>query len=523
MHLKVTRYKYKGKWYRHAKIVESYREGTRVKHRTLKNIGRIESDEDLERAKKLLDSLRRGEVLTKLSDVDFESVLEYGLIYVGQKLWNKFGLKKVTENLVTERRIGFDFSSILLLLAVNRFYRPSSDRDAYEWMKNEAFHDVYVEPQYVYRTLDLVAEEKERVEKGFFRELVGKGELRVDVVFYDLTSTYFHSNNSNLAERGYSRDHRPDLKQVVIGVVMCNGLPIAHEVWPGNTADKATLKRAVVDLKRRFRIDRAIFVGDRGVFAVKALDELEKNDFDYIIATKRRRNKFVEELLTKPIEGEAKTVGVDGRRRYILCLDEDTRRQKVEELDRDKKEAEKKLKTIAKTLEGKKKRKDLLDKLVKKSLKSIAKFFEWKLMDGEFTYSLKKEVWDYENKIAGRLLLVTTSHLPPEEVLKSYKDLKDVEQFFDDLKHLVYVRPVYHTADRRIRGHIFVCILSLLLKQLMDRRLGTKGSEAINEFKRIKVIRCRVEGEETFVSTKTTEVQRAMFQKLGIEESRGLM
>lgn len=523
MHLKVTRYKHKGKWYRHAKIVESYREGTRVKHRTLKNIGRIESDEDLERAKKLLDSLRRGEVLTRLSDVDFESVLEYGLIYVGQELWNEFGLEEVVKNVVAGRRIGFDFSSVLLLLAVNRFYRPSSDRDAYEWMKNEAFHDVYVEPQYVYRTLDLAAEEKDRMEEGFFGKLVKKAELRVDVIFYDLTSTYFHSNSSNLAERGYSRDHRPDLKQVVIGVVMCDGLPIAHEVWPGNTADKATLKRAVADLKRRFKIDRAIFVGDRGVFAVKALDELEKNDFDYIIAMKRRRNKFVEELLTKPIEGEAKTVLVDGRRRYILCLDEDTRRQKAEELDQDKKEAEKKLETITKTLEGKKKRKDLLDKLVKKSLKSMAKFFEWKLADRKFTYSLKKEVWGYENTIAGKLLLVTTSHLPPEEALKSYKELKDVEQFFDDLKHLVNVRPVYHAADRRIRGHIFACVLSLLLKRLMDRGLGTKGSEALREFKRIKVIRCRVEGEETFVSTKLTETQRKMFQKLEIEEPKVLM
>ncbi|MDI6884693.1 MAG: hypothetical protein QMD00_06200, partial [Hadesarchaea archaeon] len=202
MHLKITRYKYRGKWYRHAKIVESYREGSKVKHRTLKNIGQIESDEDLERARKLLDSLRRGEVLTRLSDVDFEGVLEYGLVYVGQKLWSKFGLKRATENVVAGKRIGFDFGSILLLLAVNRFYRPSSDRDACEWIKNEAFHNVHVEPQYVYRTLDLAAGEKDGIEEEFFRGLVEKGELKVDVVFYDLTSTYFHSNSSGLAERG---------------------------------------------------------------------------------------------------------------------------------------------------------------------------------------------------------------------------------------------------------------------------------------------------------------------------------
>lgn len=522
VYLKVTKYKYKGKWYRHAKIVEGYRVGSKVKHRTLVNIGKIKSDEDLERAKDLLESMKRGETLIKLKDLKVESVLEYGLVHTGQQLWEKLGLGKVLSEAVEGRRNKFDFPSISLLLAMNRFYKPSSEREAYEWMKNEAFHDVHVEPQYLYRSLDLLAENKDRIERGFFEKIRDKVGLNTDLVFYDLTSTYFEGEGPEIAEHGYSRDHRPDRKQVVIGVVMCSGIPIAHRVWSGSTADRSTLKAAVADIKGRFQVDRAIFVADRGVFAVKNLEELEGGGFDYIISTKRRNNRFLQELLARPVE-KVRTVKVEGKRRYILCLNPEVREQTLENLNYLKREAEEKFEQLNVELAGSKKKGDLLNKLVKKTIGNASKFFGWELSDGKFSYHLKKEVWDYERAIAGKLLLVTSSGLRPQKVEEAYRELKVVEQFFDDLKHLVSVRPVYHTADRRVGGHVFVCVLALLLKRLIDRKLGTSGSQAIKELKRIKMIKCMIGDEEMFIPTRLTETQKSIFQKLEIEESRGIL
>jgi transposase len=517
VYLKITKYKYKGRLYRHAKIVEGYRVGQKVKHRTILNIGQIKSDDDLERAKRLLESMRMGETLIKLKDLQAESVLEYGLVHTGQRLWEKLGLQEVLSEAVDGRKHKFDFPGISLLLAVNRLYRPSSEREAYEWMKHEAFHHVPVELHYLYRSLDLLTEYKDPIERGFFKKLVGGVKLSTDLVFYDLTSTYFEGNGPKLAEHGYSRDHRPDLKQVVIGVAICDGIPMAHWVWPGSTADKSTLKSAVADIKRRFRIDRAIFVADRGVFAVKNLEELEREEFKYILSTKRRKNGFLHELLVQPVE-EPRIVKVEGERKYILCVNPEVRRQTLEDLDHSRREAERKLEHLRTELVGSKKRRDLLNKMVKKALGRTSKFFEWELSEGRFSYRLKERVWEYERAIAGKLLLVTSSDLRPREVEDAYRELKVIEQFFADLKHLVSIRPVYHTADRRVEGHVFVCVLALLLKKLIDRGLGTSGNQAIKELKRIKMIKCRIGKESVFISTKLTKTQKSIFQKLGIEE-----
>jgi transposase len=105
-------------------------------------------------------------------------------------------------------------------------------------------------------------------------------------------------------------------------------------------------------------------------------------------------------------------------------------------------------------------------------------------------------------------------------VEEAYRELKVVEQFFDDLKHFVLIRPIYHTANRRVEGHVFVCVLALLLKRLIDRKLGTSETQVVRELKRIKVVKCRIGDEEIFISTRLTGAQRSIFKKLEIEEPR---
>ena len=503
MHLKITKYVYKDKLYRHAKIVQSYRKGGKIKHKTIKNIGRIETKEDEIRARKLLEQMRAGEKLVTLSGVEVNRVLEFGLIYACEKLFEKYGIKKALSEVFAERRIKFDASKIITLLASNRLYKPGSDLSACEWINKEAFADKVKEHQ-IYRALDLLAEKKREIEQKIFNKLRKRLNLKVDLVFYDLTSTYFESSDSNLAKYGYSRDNRADKKQIVIGVVLCDGLPIAHYIFKGNTADKKTLKQTLADLKKRFKLRNLVFVADRGIISADNLEEMEREGYDYIIATKRRSEKLVKKLMTKPIEGGevicVKEVYREGNKRYILCLNKEVRKIELIKLKDLRKELER-------FLAENRDERDLRIKAYKRFGRAI------RFIDFE-NRKINEEMWRYERGIAGRYLLLTTTEMEAREVLERYKELKEVENFFRDLKHVVDVRPIYHRKDERIKAHVFVCVLSLLIKKLIEK---VTNSEAIKELGRIKVSEIQGEDKSFYFITKLTKEQKAIFEALGVE------
>jgi len=504
MHLKITVSRHKDKLYKHAKIVETYRKDGKIKQRVIKNIGGIKTKEDEIRARKLLEQMKAGEKLVTLSEVEVNKVLEFGLIYTCEKLFEKYGIKEILSEVFAEKRIKFEAYEIIAMLVSNRLYKPASDLSACEWINKEAFTKIKVKEHQVYRALDLLAEKKEEIEKKIFNKLKKNLNLKVDLVFYDLTSTYFESSNSDLAKCGYSRCHRPDRKQIVIGVVLCDGLPIAYYVFEGNTVDKKTLKQTLKDLKKRFRLRNIVFVADRGIITVDNLKELEQNDYDYILATKRRNEKLVRKLMTKPIESKdeicVKEVYKEGNKRYILCLNKEVREGDL-----------KRLKELRKNLERflveNKDKKDLKIKAYKKFGKAT-KFIDFK------NCKINEEVWRYERKIAGRYLLVTTTKMEEREVLERYKELKEVENFFRDLKHVVDVRPIYHQKDERIKAHVFVCVLSLLIKKLIERATNSK---AIKELRRIRVSEIQVEEDILYFTTKLTKEQRDILEGLKIE------
>ena len=490
MYLLITEYTYKGEKYRHAKIVEGYRDGKKVKHKVLMNIGRIETEEDEKRARELLEALKKGDKPILLKELKIGKIKEFGLIYAAERYLKKIGIEELIKEIFKKEKKQFDLYEVLLYAGINRLYKPGSDNNFVEWLK-EVWIDEKIESHQVYRMLDVVEKRKEEIEKGIFRLLKKNKEIETDIVFYDLTSTYFESSSSDLAKCGYSRCHRPDRKQIVIGVVLCDGLPIAHYVFEGNTVDKKTLKQTLKDLKKRFKLKNIVFVADRGIITVDNLKELEQNDYDYILATKRRNEKLVRKLMTKPIESKdgicVKEVYKEGNKRYILCLNKEVREVELKRLKELRKNLEKFL------VENKDK-KDLKIRTYKKFGKAT-KFIDFK------NCKIDEEVWRYERKIAGRYLLVTTTKMEEREVLERYKELKEVENFFRDLKHVVDVRPIYHQKDERIKAHVFVCVFSLLIERLLERKIGRK------EIERLKKIKC--------VELRHTEEKVTMLQELG--------
>lgn len=529
MFLRITRTKLGKTVYRHAMIVESYRDGKTVRQRVLKNIGPVRTEEDIARAKTLLESMKTGGELVALDEIAFDRVREFGILYASLKLWERFGLKDAVEEAFQKKRTGFCAFDALFLLVTSRLYNPSSDLETYDWIRNKAHYPAAdnLQLHHLYRTLDLLIEKKDELEKNIFEKLKAKAGLKVDIVFYDLTSTYFEGDGPDSAMYGYSRDKRRDRKQVVIGLVLCDGFPIMHKVWPGNTVDKSTLKEAVADLKQRFMIDRTIFVADRGLILETNLEELESSDYDYIIATRRRRDNFVKDLITLDIfndccDGDEKTaarvVKEDGKRRYILCFNRETQESEKSRLAKIKEESERKLEEIKAVVDGGRKRSLRgIDRLVWKTLKkSGARFFKWDFSDKVFSYSLKKDVWDYENAIAGRFLLVTNTDFGPEEAMKSYKDLKRIEQTFRELKDIINLRPVNHSSGVRVEGHVFVCVLSVLTRRLMSKSL-LETNEIIRELADVKVVECDIGNERHQFLTRLSNKQEETFRKLGIE------
>ena len=524
MHLMITKYIYKGKLYKHAKIVESYlNENNESRKRVLRNIGPIKTEEDLRRAEALLEKMKTGEKVVSLDEIIYDKIKEYGIIYACEKLWKKFGMDKIIEELFSERKTEFSMFDAVFLSTVSRLYGLRSDLETYEWIKEKAHYPTFIRLHHLYRSLNLLVDEKDRFERLLLKRLRKKRRLKVDIVFYDLTSTYFEGKGPPIAEFGYNRDKKRGKKQIVIGLVLCDGYPITHRIWPGNTLDKTTLKQAVSDLKKKFRMRKIIFVADRGIFIETNLKELEDKEYEYIIATNRRKDDSnmdfsIKDLITMDTDEGARVVKRDGKRRYILCFDKETQKDEKEYLMQTRKEAERKLEKLKKELKGKKKSKSALNNRVKKELKkSERKFFEWNLSKGKFTYSLKKNVWDYENAIAGKFLLITTSKLSPKKVMESYKDLKYIEQTFRELKDIINLRPINHRLVITIGGHVFICVLSIFTRRLMSKSLR-ETNEIVKQLREIKAIEATIDGEKYYFSTTPNKEQKMILKKLGIEE-----
>jgi len=532
MYVKYYKVKRNGKVWEYARLVEAYREGGEVRHRIVKNLGPVRSEADRKRFREMAKGLKPVKRLVWFEDLRIERVSDFGIVYTVEKLWDACGISQVLNKAFSDGRFEFDAPKIVRLLAAHRLHQPSSDLAAFDWIKRGAFVDAEgIEPQHVYRTLDQLIKRKDEIEVGIFKELQRALGLKANLVFYDLTSTYFEGEGPGLAEYGYSRDHRPDRKQLVLALAMIDGVPIAHEVFGGDTADKATLKHAVKKLREKFDIRRIIFVADRGLFSEENLDFLDEEEYEFIIATKRRWNKEIEKLMLARVETRgrvfAKEVKREGNRRYILCMNKDTEREEREHLGELRRSLEQKLKELAGTWarEGAGRRPSK-ENILNKALKILGKhkrLFDLKFESG-LRYSLNREAWKYENAIAGRFLIVTTSDLAARRVMESYKELRVVDCAFKEIKHFVDIRPIFHFNDDMVRAHVFECVLAYLTEALIGRLVPHQSArKTIQELGEIRAVKLSAKGCKGVFLRELTESDRTLFKSMGIPISERIL
>ena len=484
-------------------IVQNYREGGKTKQRLIGTLGRVDEIGHSKDIDTLISKLSKYSkealmVITGQSQIDAHSV-SIGPALIFERIWSELGMPGIIHAMVHGRKFSFDLERAIFLTVMHRLFASGSDRQCEKW-KND-FHIERTETlalYQLYRAMGYLGEEvpdqqdktpfsprcnKDLIEERLFerRQDLFSG---LDLVFFDTTSIYFEGNGGDtLGYLGHSKDHRPDLNQMVVGAILDgNGDPICCELWPGNTSDVKTLLPITDRVRKRFGINNFCVVADRGMISQDTLQGLEKRDISFILGVRMRRQKLVkEEVLSRAgrfvevrQEGEAtddpdplkvKDVIADGKR-FVVCFNERQARKDAADRQAIIESLEEKIANAPQSLVGN---------------KGYSRYL--KVTRGTFRIDKKKV--EADKRFDGKWVLQTNTELPSAEVALKYKELWMVEKTFCDMKSTLMTRPIFHKMDETIRGHVFCSFLALVLRKELDKRLEIKGKNyEWNEIKR---------------------------------------
>jgi len=488
-----ARIKKSGKKYQYLQIVENRKEKGKVKQRVIATIGRIDQMQAKGRVETLIRSLSRFSekamlILTGKSDVSAEAV-KIGPPLIFERLWKETGIKRAIKRLLANRRFEFDVERAIFLTVLHRLMVSGSDRFCERWRRDYLVKGAEnLELHHLYRAMAFLGEalrdqagatpfasrcNKDLIEEMIFheqRELLSELKL----VFFDTTSIYFEGRGGDtIGQKGFSKDHRPDLNQMVVGAIIDDqGKPICCEIWPGNTTDVKTLIPVIDRICKRFGIHNVCIVADRGMISAKTIEELEGNDITYILGTRMRRvNEIKNDVLSvggryrdvypegitskDPSPLKVKQIVLNGKR-YIVCMN--PRQARKDAADRE---------AIIESLKVQ----------LKKGPKSLVgnKGYRRYLAIDKHSARIDMDKVKSESRFDGKWVLTTNTNLSAEKVALKYKELWQVERVFRDVKSMLGTRPVYHQRDENIIGHVFCSFLALVLRKELENRLNNAG------------------------------------------------
>jgi hypothetical protein len=539
------------------------------------NLGRRDT---LETILPLLERFLRGDTATP--DADAVRVLDastWGPVLVVRHFFAKLQLWPLLDScrrwprLLPDEDPNDDWPSRLLALIANRLVRPVSEHALASWLETDyvcdrvgrRFRPAWKQQGRVkvdltvlqrwYRTLDHLILNQAKIEVALYGRLRDLFDFEPDLVFYDLTSTYFEGHGpAGFAKHGYSRDGKPRLVQVVIGVVMIAGWPIAHRVWAGNTRDSKTVAEVAKDLATRFAFRRVVFVGDRGMVTEKNLADLQASEghFGFLLGMTRRRNPEAEALIDQidaaawqecpgGINAAEATPRQRTRVQEVRCARPGVRVFVVDSDERRAYEQRQREKVMARVRAGLEK---LQRRVAQGRLKDPAKigaaaqrvlarhhghrYYAWQLTAGEFRFVEHPVNLVREKKYEGKYLIQTDQpDLTPVDAVVHYKELNEVERGFRSLKNPIGLRPIWHQNERRVRGHIFVAALAFLIERMLERALRDAGlslsvQDALIALQTIRQVRFRIDGPICTGVTSGSAQARQVLKALKLTETR---
>lgn len=555
-----------GSQHEYLRLVECYRENGRVKQRVVMNLGRKDLlSPHLDSLVRLLQGAGTESRWVRAAAVNPREAACWGPVLVARNLWQELGLDAILDDCEGKRRPpGIPMADRAFVLVVNRLCSPGSEHHLATWLESDWVCDrhgkrwlplwekhgrVQVNLTWLqrwYRTLDELLKHKEEIEQALYFKLRDLFSLQVELVFYDLTSVYFEGEGPKGLGRHPStkdsRDGKPRDRQVQVGMVMVNGWPIAHHVFPGNWRDFETVKRVIDDLERRFGLKRVVFVGDRGMVTSDNVRLLRERRQGYLVGLQRRRREDIYELITRargpwqecPIraekkEGAPKTLVQEvagnepGVRVFVVHSEERLayeRGMREQSMERTRVGLERLERRVA---EGKLKVPGKIGAAAARILSRNhgQRYYGWEIKEGKFRYFEHPNL-EREKAYEGKYLIQTEEEgLTPIEAVEAYKELSEVERAFRSLKDVIEMRPIYHRDDGRVRGHIFVAALAFLLQRALEKKLKAAGSNLSGEaaweaLRTIHVVEMEVGAERKRGVTGGSNRAREVLKTLGI-------
>ena len=515
MYPRINTVKQGGKTYHYLQILQSFRQEGKIRQRLVANLGRMDLlGQNLDRLVAALSKYCK-EKLISTGQVQCKDSISWGPVLLAGYLWQQVGLSQIVAKHCQSPRHRFDVAETAFVLVANRLCEPSSEHGLARWLEHTFVCDsqghrwrpdwiaaeavskkqrVKVQHSQLnqwYRTLDALLAAKEKIEQAVYHRVRDLFNLKVDMVFYDLTSSYFCRKQpiGKLRRHGHSKDNRPRQVQVVLGVVMANGFPIAHHVFAGNTADESTLKKVLTDLQGRFGIRHVMVVSDRGLVSPENLQFLSEQRFSYLLGIGSRRSQQAQQVLSRLDENYWQQVD-EGNKVQEIALDHDSTRYFVidssERKDyeqsmrqRSMQRAREQLQKVASAVRTA--RLNDPSKIGAAASRAVSsnhgyRYYCWRVPGpGQFDFFEDKDKLQAEIAREGKYILQTDNpDITAVEAVACYKELNTVEQGFRDLKDVIQMRPVYHKTDERIEAHIFVASMALFLKRSLEYQLADK-------------------------------------------------
>jgi transposase len=566
----------------YVRVVTSVRENGRVKQKVIANLGRRDT---LESILPLLERFLRGDdkqeqlakQLAEEGPIEVLDASNWGPMLVVRHFFAELGLWQILDSgrrwprLLPEEDPDDDWPSRVLAMIANRLTRPGSEHALGAWLESDYVCDRrgsrYVpcwkrqgrveidlaQLQRWYRTLDHLLLNKDNIEVALYHRLRDLFDFQPDLVFYDLTSSYFAGHGpATLAKHGYSRDGKPRNVQIVVGVVMVAGWPIAHHVWAGNTRDSKTVPEVIADLSKRFAFRQVVFVGDRGMVTEKNLQILQKaeGEWGFLVGMTRRQNPEAETLIDRvdekkwidckagitaqekkePPRTRVQEVSCDRAGVRVFVVDSDERRA-YEQRMREKVMERARVglqKVQARVEKGQLKKAEKIGAAVERVMQRHHghRYYDWALEDGRLRYFEHPVNLPREKKYEGKYLIQTDQpDMTSEEAVAQYKELNEVERGFHALKDPIGMRPIWHHVERRVRAHVFVAALAFLIDRMLERTLKDAGvalsaEAAWSALQTVRQVSFRVQGQLRSGVTPGSSRARQVLKALKLSETR---
>ncbi len=484
--------------------------------------------------------------VTASSELTFLESRPLGGTQVLDGMWQRLGIDKVIGGLLKGRRRDPRVERVLFALVANRALAASSKLAAAGWVEDDVHIDglPQTSDDACYRAMDWLLEIKNALEKEVFWQVATLLDLEVDLLFFDTTSTYFEldeadapvardergtaladtTNGDGATKAGFrtygkSKDHRDGLPQIIVGMAVTrSGIPVRVWCWPGNTTDSALIRQVKADL-RDWTLARVIWVADRGVASAENRRYLRRGDHHDIIGEKLRSGS-AEATAALQRQGRyaavagnlrVKEVNISEAERFVICHNPD-------QADRDAAVRERLLAQLTELIDGA----DKLSATKRAELRGVIStkpgLHRYLRVTPGGLLRIDKATVKAETNLDGKYLLRSSDpHLSAEDIALGYKQLLQVERGWRDLKQVIDLRPVYHRLEERIRAHVLLCWLALLLVRIVETTTGATWRSLTAELNRLQVITFTGPDGTFRQRTELTKPQRDIYATLQLD------